>query len=341
MSRILAALRSRLGRIIAFLGGVSLLLLFSVPFQVAIPSRDFEPQILRIEKGTSLTQLADTLCRRGLITSRTAFVLWARLTGQERRIQAGCYRFVRPLPLDELLRNLKSGGILTVNVTVPEGYTVAQIAELLAERISVNRVDFLGLSHEPSLCRALGIPRPNLEGYLFPDTYNFYEGQPPTEVIRTMVHRFGEVFGDSLQARANQLGFSPDQIVILASIIEGEAGLDNERPLVSAVFHNRIRLGRALESCATVEYVLPKHKERLTLEDIRVSSPYNTYEHVGLPPAPICCPGRKSILAALYPARMDYLYFVSRGDGGHVFSRTAEEHARAKQAIEAQLPASN
>jgi UPF0755 protein len=239
------------------------------------------------------------------------------------------------LPVWELLRELRSGGLNSAYVTIPEGYTIAQIARLLSQTLGLDRESFLRLSHSPDLCRLVGVPRSSLEGYLFPDTYSFYFGEEPREVIRTMVDRFRDVFADSLGARAKALGFSVDQIVILASIIEREAKLDRERSLVSAVFHNRLRLGRALESCATVQYLLPEPKERLSLDDLQRDSPYNTYEHTGLPPGPICSPGRKSILAALYPASVDHLYFVARGDGGHIFSRTAVDHARAKSRIQA------
>ncbi|MBC7187662.1 MAG: endolytic transglycosylase MltG, partial [Calditrichaeota bacterium] len=181
------------------------------------------------------------------------------------------------------------------------------------------------------LLRELGVSAPSLEGYLYPSTYQFYWGVAPEVVIRTMVKEFWRQMGDSVQACAQAMGMTLHQVVTLASIIEGEAMLAEERALISAVYHNRLRLRMPLQADPTIQYLVPGRGRRLLKKDLAIDSPYNTYLYPGLPPGPVNNPGMASIVAALHPAPVDYLYFVARGDGGHVFSRTLREHLRAKE----------
>ena len=283
--------------------------------------------------GMTAAEVGEVLERARIVRSAGFFALLARATGAERRIGVGRHMLSGIFSTRSVLERIRSGLRPTTNVTIPEGWTRHQIAGLLRERLYVDSLRFVSLAEDPVVCRALGVDASSLEGYLFPDTYNSFLRTDERRLIERMVTRFHQVFADSLVERARALGWSVHQVVILASIVEREAQVVEERPIISGVFHRRLKLGRALESCATVEYALGVHKDRLTKEDLTVSSPYNTYLHHGLPPGPIANPGRASILAALYPADVEYLYFVARGDGTHIFSRTNREHARAKQRV--------
>ncbi len=183
----------------------------------------------------------------------------------------------------------------------------------------------------PTSESALGVNAASLEGYLYPNTYSFFWGVSPREIIRTMVQEFYHHVGDSLRQRAAALGLTVHQALTLASIIEGEAVVDSERALIAAVYHNRLRQGILLQADPTIQYIVPGPPRRLRNRDLEIASPYNTYRYPGLPPGPVNNPGLVSIRAALYPAPVNYLYFVARGDGSHVFSRTLEEHLRAKR----------
>jgi len=223
--------------------------------------------------------------------------------------------------------------VLFHRVTIPEGYTVTQIEEILAEKGIVDRTRFReALKSEdfslPYLSPAPRDPR-HLEGFLFPATYEFPAGLAEKEIIGLMLQRFDAVLTPELQRRSQAMGLSVREVVTLASLVEREARLDEERPIIAAVFLNRLRRGMRLESCATIQYILGKQKEKLTYRDLQIPSPYNTYLHDGLPPGPIANPGLASIKAVLYPAEVDYLYFVARGDGSHYFSRTLGEHQTA------------
>ena len=219
---------------------------------------------------------------------------------------------------------------ITYRVTIPEGFTVRQIASLLKQRgIIEDEEEFCRLAFDPRFVRSLGIEDRTLEGYLFPDTYRFPRGTPPREVIRVMVENFRRVYDEGLAMRAKELGMTVREVVILASIIEKETGRAEERPLISAVFHNRLKKGMPLCSDPTVIYGLEEFDGNLTKEHLRRRTPYNTYLFAGLPPTAIANPGRDALLAALYPAPVPYLYFVSRNDGTHKFSVTLKEHNRA------------
>jgi len=315
--------------------GISLAILFgALLFSVTLPSFNFTPRMIIVEKGMTLHQVAYNLQKEGLINNTFLFSLLAKVIGLERNIKAGRYSFSKPPSILQIIWSLKRGGALAINLTIPEGLRATEIAILLEKKLSIDKEEFLKLIEDTSLCRKYNIQAENLEGYLFPDTYNFYWEMEPREVIELMLKRFREIFNQSWEVRSRELGYSILEILTLSSIIEKEAKLDIERPYISAVFHNRLKYNRPLESCATVEYALPERKERLSLNDLNISSSYNTYIHLGLPPGPICNPGRKSIEAALYPAKVDYLYFVSKGDGSHIFSRTSSEHLKAKHSLD-------
>ncbi len=289
--------------------------------------------VITIKRGASLSEVGELLEQKKLIKSKNFFVLYALLTGREKRIQAGEYRISNAWPLQKILALIVGGEVILHRVAIPEGYTVTQIEKLLVEKGIVDQTRFRkALSSEdfslPFLAGAPEGPR-RLEGFLFPATYEFPAGLTEKEILALMLQRFRKAFTPELQRRAQAMGLSIREVVTLASLVEREAKLEAERPIIAAVFLNRLRCGMRLESCATIQYILGKQKEKLTQQDLRISSSYNTYLHDGLPPGPIANPGLASIKAVLYPAEVDYLYFVARGDGSHHFSRTLGEHQTA------------
>jgi UPF0755 protein len=235
------------------------------------------------------------------------------------------------LPL-EVLDALVKGQVKPHLVTIPEGYTLSQIAQLLEDLNLVEKKGFLQKASSPAFINTLGLSQlagPTLEGYLFPDTYHLFREMDPEEVIQMMVHQFKKVFGPDLANRASELGISEREVVILASIIEKETPLSEEKPLISAVFQNRLKKKIPLQSDPTVIYGIKNFNGNLTKEHLMRPTPYNTYLIAGLPPTPICNPGKDSLLAAVRPAPVPYLYFVSKNDGSHFFSSDIEEHNRA------------
>jgi UPF0755 protein len=291
--------------------------------------RRAEPVDVRVEHGDSLAVAARKLREQNAITSERLFILWARLRGVDKRIHQGLYRIEAGMTPNEILERLVTGRGLFHTVTIPEGLTVIDIAELLAQLGIADRDTFLAEAANPELLHALGLGERGIEGYLFPSTYNFIPKTPEKDIIMTMAEQFRRVSQPLLAQRDDNLALSPHEIITLASMIEKESGVESERPLVSAVFHNRLKRQMPMQSDPTVIYGLKDFNGNLTRKDLRAPSPYNTYRIPALPPGPICNPGLSSIKAALNPADVSYLYFVSKNDGTHVFSHTLEEHNRA------------
>lgn len=288
------------------------------------------PKGLIVEPGTSLQQVSKSLEEEGLIRSGMLFLALALIKGDQGRIKAGEYRFSVPLSPMDLLEILSRGEVVLHPVTIPEGWTVKQIAEKLEQEGLVDAERFIKKAMDPKFASTLlGFSAPSLEGFMFPDTYHFSLGWSEERIIRVMVRRFKSVFDQSMMERARQIGFSILQVVSLASLIEKETALPKERPIISGVFHRRLMLGMRLESDPSVIYGMADFDGNLTKEDLSTPHPYNTYLINGLPPGPICNPGRESIIAALYPSDEGYLYFVSKNDGSHHFSKTYRAHLRA------------
>lgn len=291
--------------------------------------------VVHVPPGADAGQVAELLHRHGLIRSRLAFRLRARWRGLEGRLQAGEYRLWPAEALDQLLDRLASGDVIRYRVTIPEGYTAQQIADLLHRLGLVDRAAFLRevrnvLAHR--IPEMEGNQTSSVEGYLFPDTYEFPRGLPARAVVATMIARFREATRD-LWALPRPLGLSPHAVVTVASLVEREARHDEERRRIAGVVYNRLRREMPLQVDATVLYALGRHKDRVLYADLDVPSPYNTYRRRGLPPGPIANPGRESLRAALQPEPHDFLYYVARRDGTHVFSRTLFEHERAVRAL--------
>jgi len=286
---------------------------------------------IEIEKGETLNDIAKKLKDNDIIDNETLFKLWARITGNSSKLKAGRYAFRKHSSVRTTLKTLVEGKSLSISVTIPEGYTLNEIAELFEREVGINKEEFLSLAHDTSYIRKWGFKAKSLEGFLYPDTYLIYYGIDPVQITEAMVSRFFEIFSDEFKQRSQDMGLSMEDVIILASIIEKEAQVDSENFIISSVYHNRLEKGRLLESCATIQYILPERKGRLLYKDLKIDSPYNTYIYPGLPPGPICSPGGVSIRATLWPAETDYLYFVAKGDGTHIFSKTLEEHVNAKR----------
>jgi UPF0755 protein len=286
-----------------------------------------------IPQGAAFRTAADSLHAHGFVSSPWLFRVYARITGRDRQIRAGTYVLQHGLSWNQLVDALRKGQGLERRVTIPEGWSLAQIVPELSTALGVPEDSVRAAVRDPALRNDLGITTPTLEGYLFPDTYIFSYGTQSRAAVKELVRHFQQVWKPEWNDRLRQLGMSRNDIVTLASIIEKEARLPEERPVISAVYHNRLRIGMPLQADPTVQYALGEHRERVLYRDLEVESPYNTYRHTGLPPGPIASPGRASIEAALYPASVPYLYFVADSDGHHEFRTTFKEHREAKERI--------
>lgn len=296
----------------------------------AVPPQEHPySKIVSIPDGSTFQQVAALLEREGLIKSRSAFLLLGRSQSAERRIRAGEYELNAAMPAAEILSKLLSGQVVLHPITIPEGLTMVQIANMMEQQGVTDRDGFLQLARDRTFIASLGLKVETLEGYLYPDTYKFPRVVKAKDVVSTMVEHFRQVFGPEMQARAAELKMAEHEVVTLASIIEKETGADGERAEISAVFHNRLRKRIPLQSDPTVIYGLTGFDGNIRKKDLSNPSPYNTYRVAGLPPGPIANPGLRALQATLYPSSSRALYFVSRNDGTHQFSATLTEHNQA------------
>jgi UPF0755 protein len=303
------------------------------------PNRGLATAEIRVEQGDSLAVVVRKLRMHKLIANERLFLLWARLKRVETKIHLGVYRFDAPVPAGEVLDRLATGKGLFYKVTIPEGLTVKEIAELLGRLQIADGEKFLSEASAPALLTSLGLPNAGIEGYLFPSTYYFMPSTPEKHILLAMAEQFRKVTWPVLErSNGGAHGLTPHQLVTLASIIEKESGIEAERPLISAVFHNRLRLSMPLQSDPTVIYGLKDFQGNLTRKNLQDANPYNTYRISGLPPGPICNPGMSSIKAALDPADVPYLYFVSKNDGSHQFSDSLDAHNQAVRKFQPVAP---
>lgn len=297
-----------------------------------------EKQVLvDIKKGSSLNSVSETLFEKKLIKNKLFFKITAKVNDMDTGIKAGLYKINQSYSNKEVLDILNSGRVYKdlVKVTIPEGFEAHQIAERISKLGLVDKNKFMDLVNKPSIfsenykfLNEKDIL--SLEGYLFPDTYFFNKSYSEQDVINVMLKRFDEVYTDEYEKVQNEKQLTLNQVISLASIVEREARLDEERNIIAGVFYNRMDVKMPLQSCATVQYILGERKPNLSFDDIKIDSPYNTYKNAGLPPGPIASPGKKSIEAALYPDDVDYLYFVAKKNGSHSFSKTYNEHLKRK-----------
>ncbi len=303
-----------------------------------------EPVMVVIAKGANAGKVGVRLHERGLTRYTWVFPLMASVTGESANIKAGAYLLNRDMTVRQMLEKFVKGEVAAVWVTIPEGFTVRQIADRLSDRHLVNKQEFLTVasSDVKEFSDILNIPEQGLEGYLFPSTYLVPVQSSSRAVVEMMLKQFRSEVVDPMSSDIERVSSDSSaesksaalrRVIIVASLIEREARVPKDRELVSAVIWNRLRIGMKLDIDATVQYALGEHRQRLFYRDLEVTSPYNTYRNPGLPPGPIANPGLDSIKAALHPAKVDYLYYVARPDGSHQFSRTLEEHNAAVRRI--------
>lgn len=294
------------------------------------PSSGAENILTIIPPNTSFRNIQEILAQKGVIRNDIRFALLAELRGISRKIKAGEYSFSEGGTPWEVLTILAKGEVLRQPVTIPEGFTIASVAAILSQEKWVDQTRFLALTEDKDFIAELGLSASSLEGYLFPDTYNLNRGMDDKAVIRMMVNRALSLYQEMTSTLSAPHDLSRHQVLTLASIVEKETGRAEERPLVAAVFLNRLRQGIPLQADPTVIYALTTSFDGdLNRQHLRTPSPYNTYLVKGLPPGPIANPGRAAIEAVLAPAASPYLYFVAKNDGTHFFSTSLTEHNRA------------
>lgn len=296
---------------------------------------------ITINEGDSLEKIGTTLVDSNVIKSKQMFVLYSRIKGDSADFKSGTFTIKRPISLGSLNKQLKEIIISEqgVKITIPEGYSISQISKLFANSELIDKDTFLAIADKGEFdYKFLKFSKPKnmkykLEGFLFPDTYYFDKSESPEYMFKKMLNRFEEIAGSQLIDKAQSLGITPLELVTMASIIEKEAVTSKERPIISGIFYNRIKKNMKLESCSTVQFALGReeYNPSVTLDDIKINSPYNTYLHKGLPPGPIASPGKESLEAAFNPEITEYLYFVAKGDGSHIFNTNYKEHLKATE----------
>lgn len=306
----------------------SLILLIAILFITAIyfplEENSATQKVVNIPSGTNAKEIVVVLEENEIIRKNNyTFRILIKLLKLENQLKFGEYNLSPSMNMLQILDKLVKGEVIVYKITIPEGYTCTQIAELLDKKEVAEKEAFLKLVKDSEKTS---------EGYLFPDTYEVPKKYGAEKIVKAMLSKFNQIaIENEFTDRAEEIGFSLDEIIILASIIEKEAKFSDEKNKVSSVFHNRLEKGMKLQSCATIQYILEKPKERLDENDLKIDSPYNTYLYIGLPPGPICNPGLDSIIAALEPEEEDYLYFVLGENGKHIFSKTYQEHLRNKK----------
>jgi UPF0755 protein len=284
-----------------------------------------------IPKGASLKQVSATLQDYNIIRNERSFLLAVKTLGYEKDMPAGRFKLLNASTNFDIIDQLVNGIQVNKRVTILEGWTIAAIAKELNNKIGVDQNEFKSACKNKLLLWKWGISEDSVEGYLFPNTYLFSEEEDVQDIIGRMISEYKERITLAFRDRMKVLGMNENEIITLASIIEGEAIYDSERAVISGVYHNRLNIGMRLQADPTIQYIITDSPRRLLNKDLKIKSPYNTYLNKGLPPGPINNPGIESIKAALYPDETDYIYFVATGDGYHTFSRTKEEHNIAKR----------
>jgi UPF0755 protein len=286
-----------------------------------------------IPRGSTFAAATDSLKRAALVSNPFLFRMYARFKKEDRNIKPGTYLLKRGTPWSDIVSALNGGKGLVNTITIPEGFGLIQIVPLLAETLNVPVDSVNAAVHDSAMRSQVGATAETLEGYVFPDTYAFPVGTTAREAISEMVKRFEREWKPAWNARLDSIGLDRNKAVTLASIVEREARRPEERPVIAAVYLNRLKAGMLLQADPTVQFALGRHTPRVLFKDLETDSPYNTYRYPGLPPGPIASPGAPSLVAALNPAKVDYLYFVAAPDGHHEFRKTLTEHEEAKKEV--------
>ncbi len=307
--------------------------LLSLQLQPVDPS-DSNPVEVRLPEDSTASEVAALLASQGLIRNEQMFLAYCRQKGLDKQLQAGLYEFNRSMSLPQLAALIAEGKVKNSSLTIPEGYTVRQVGELLyKENICTPQQweEALAMVGDYAFLPRTGTPPDKrLEGFLYPDTYRIDKTSGAQDIVAIMLARFAAVWNQEFAASAQEKNISVRDAVIIASLIEREAQVPEERKRIAGVIYNRLRTGMPLQIDATIIYSLGEHREALTYKDLEIDSPYNTYRNTGLPAGPIASPGRASIAAALEPESNDYMYYVAKGDGSHHFSINYNEHLAAK-----------
>jgi len=313
-----------------FLGLLILsMLVFFMNFASQPVGQSSETILIDIPRGTGFTEIIDILNNAGLVENKPFFYALAIMRGAARQIKAGEYELSDAMPPIDIINKLVMGDTKSYKVTIPEDFTIKEIAARLAADKLVSEETFLKLAFDQNFVKTLNIPGKTMEGFLYPETYRLDRSMGPKEIIRIMNQEFWERFTPDMRQRAAAMGMTITEVVTLASLIGKETGFKDEKPMVSAVFHNRLKKGMKLQSDPTAVYNLDDFDGKIRRSHLLKNTPHNTYRNYGLPPGPIANPDINSLTAALYPAKVNYLYFVANNNGSHQFSYTLIDHHQA------------
>ncbi len=308
---------------------ISFLIILSTAF-LSINNREITPKTITINKGMSLNTVINLLQENSIIINKNVLKAKIMIQGLSSKVPTGTFLIEGKVSDSKLIDIIFNKGPIKLKLTIPEGTSSKKIFESINLLLNTN-YQFEDLLTEKNILSKYDIDGSSFEGYLYPNTYYFYYDTSPEDIIDTLVSQFWKEFDENLISRTNELGLSVHEVVTLASIIEGEAMLDNERSTISSVYHNRLKINMKLQADPTIQYIIKGPPKTLSTRDLRIKSPYNTYQNYGLPPGPINNPGIQSIKAALYPLETNYLFFVAQGDGSHSFTTNEKDHEAAKR----------
>ena len=310
---------------------------FSVVYLLILfwPQNNYHAPIkITIKSGTTLGDISNILYDENIISNKNIFKLAVKMLGKEKKIPVGTFQLIKTKSNYQIIKQLLDGVPEIIKIRILEGWDLEKFIVYLEDKMNFDSTKLLKLVNDKQFLNKNGINASSLEGYLYPDTYFFFKGETEEALLTHLIKEYKSFWSQSFKNRADKLGYSEHEILTLASIIEGEAIYDNERPKISAVYHNRLNIGMKLQADPTIQYIIDDSPRRILNKDLRIKSPYNTYLNKGLPPGPINSPGRKSILAALYPEKNDFLFFVAKGDGYHTFTTNESDHNKAKKRLQ-------
>ncbi len=315
--------------VLIFIFFIALILIGYLTFFTANHYNQNSPIKFEIEDGETFSSVVDRLYEQSIIPSKFNFKAAAFLYGAEKNIKAARFYIPNDLSYLDMLDLLTKGPADYLKyIKINDGQTIKWLGAKVKRDLKIDSASFVDLAHDKNFINSLGLNESSLEGYLFSKQYKVYERSVPEEALKIFYDAFKKFFSDSLKQRAKEIGMTVHQVLTLASIIKGETDNPDEMPIISGVYHNRLKIGMRLQADPTIQYLLPGGWRRLTYKDLEINSPFNTYKFAGLPPGPINNPGKDAILAALYPNKNKYLYFVADGNGKHRFSGTYSEHLK-------------